>query len=903
MVSRWAGDATVQAAMVSCLPSHLLSKQIIPIGGGERQGSAGLKEGRGAGAGASPVAAQAKDENNEERSQRQEQQEGDDEAAREDHPVQGNLTLANLVVWFREFMTVLDDDAVGGGGGGGEGSWGSRPPRLLRVIEQRAGCAQEAVQLFVSLCRGLGLRARYVACLDPVPPTPATARLPAKQTRHNTVDLAKAAVPASSTAGRQQGGGSRAHQGRSRWGGSRNARASGSGVGARASQAWAEVLCRGGDELYVVTEPEPEPTPPGRHQPAAGKPKQGRSSSEPLSLTSDNEDGGGGRTARGGPEIPDDATVGVKKRQRRTQSDTRPAVGEDEGMAGGATPFSDGSETAGRLGTEAASAARGAAAARAGEGATPTRSGSKRKAAVAASASIALGAKTANGRARKGSKQEKAAAAAAAAAADDDDVDDFSAPAAAVAAMDAAKAEARVAGKNDGFGVNDGNPAGSDGDAAGTAAREGGERLAANGASGSGGGGSRKRMRNGRDAAAGAGGSSAGSSGASVGAAVLAVASPSSGTGAASGAGATRERWTHVDPVQGAVDQADKVQDMRFRKRLIPYVVAEDEKKVIVDVTRRYSSEWARTLRTRGRAMASPDGWWNQALRQWRAAAATTATDGHNRRRKAGTGTAGSPLVVEEEVAHAANGDDPSASEEKELEAKVNNEPVPSTIAALKNHHVYVLGKNLLKFEALRPGARAAGLVKGSKVYLKTDVAKLRGASRWKKDALQVKKSELEKPAKIATKKGEKDGEGTSKLYGDWQTEPWVPEAAANGKVPKNEYGNVEFFDCSPAFLPPGTAHVRGDQISRVASQLGVDYAPALTGFETKQGRQVPVLDGIIVCKEQSQMLRDAHTAWEQTLLEKRAKAREQKVLRRWRTLFKGVLLGAQLLEEYGDHD
>lgn len=27
---------------------------------------------------------------------------------------------------------------------------------------------------------------------------------------------------------------------------------------------------------------------------------------------------------------------------------------------------------------------------------------------------------------------------------------------------------------------------------------------------------------------------------------------------------------------------------MRFRKRLIPYVVAEDENKLIVDVTRRY---------------------------------------------------------------------------------------------------------------------------------------------------------------------------------------------------------------------------------------------------------------------------------------------------------------------------
>lgn len=55
-----------------------------------------------------------------------------------------HITLAALVIWFREFLTILDDDAVGGGG---DGSWGSRPPRLLRVIDQRVGCAQEAVQL------------------------------------------------------------------------------------------------------------------------------------------------------------------------------------------------------------------------------------------------------------------------------------------------------------------------------------------------------------------------------------------------------------------------------------------------------------------------------------------------------------------------------------------------------------------------------------------------------------------------------------------------------------------------------------------------------------------------------------------------------------------------------------
>lgn len=41
----------------------------------------------------------------------------------------------------------------------------------------------------------------------------------------------------------------------------------------------------------------------------------------------------------------------------------------------------------------------------------------------------------------------------------------------------------------------------------------------------------------------------------------------------------------------------------------------------------------------------------------------------------------------------------------------------------------------------------------------------------------------MEKPAKVTIKKGEKDGEGTNKLYGEWQTEPWTPDPAVNGKV------------------------------------------------------------------------------------------------------------------------
>lgn len=166
----------------------------------------------------------------------------------EEQEANRELTLVDLVVWFRGFLTVLDDGAVGGSGGkggGGEGSWGSRPARLLRVIEQRAGCAQEAVQLFVSLCRGLGLRARYVACLDPVPPFPSVAGPPppspfrsSKRTKNNTVDLTGAEDQQHHRPKRRRGMGE-----------SECFRATGLERTTASSQAWAEVLCRDGDEL------------------------------------------------------------------------------------------------------------------------------------------------------------------------------------------------------------------------------------------------------------------------------------------------------------------------------------------------------------------------------------------------------------------------------------------------------------------------------------------------------------------------------------------------------------------------------------------------------------------------------------------------------------------------------
>ena len=50
--------------------------------------------------------------------------------------------------------------------------------------------------------------------------------------------------------------------------------------------------------------------------------------------------------------------------------------------------------------------------------------------------------------------------------------------------------------------------------------------------------------------------------------------------------------------------------------------------------------------------------------------------------------------------------------------------------------------------------------------------------------------------------------------------------------------------------LPPGTVHIRLPRVFSVAKKLEIDYAPAMVGFEFRNGRSYPIYDGIVVCSE-----------------------------------------------------
>merc|ERR1711909_14418 len=98
---------------------------------------------------------------------------------------------------------------------------------------------------------------------------------------------------------------------------------------------------------------------------------------------------------------------------------------------------------------------------------------------------------------------------------------------------------------------------------------------------------------------------------------------------------------------------------------------------------------------------------------------------------------------------------------------------------------------------------------------------------------------------------GSKVTEGPLDLFGQWQTELYIPPPAKDGKVPRNEYGNVELF--KPWMLPAGCVQIPINGMSRVIRKTGIDAAPAMVGWDFSGGGAHPVYDGYVVCEENAE--------------------------------------------------
>ncbi|XP_014461113.1 DNA repair protein complementing XP-C cells isoform X1 [Alligator mississippiensis] len=326
------------------------------------------------------------------------------------------------------------------------------------------------------------------------------------------------------------------------------------------------------------------------------------------------------------------------------------------------------------------------------------------------------------------------------------------------------------------------------------------------------------------------------------------------------------DKWVCVDCVHGTVNQPQLC--FRYATKPVSYIVGIDNDGCVKDITQRYDPAWMTLTR---KYRVDPE-WWEETLQPYK-----------------------SPFVERDE------------KEEMEFQVKLQDQPLPTAIGEYKNHPLYALKRHLLKYEALYPETAAIlGYCRGEAVYSRDCVHTLHSRDTWLKQARVVRIGEVPykmvkgysnqaRKARLA-EPANRDKDDLA-LFGLWQTEEYQPPVAVDGKVPRNEYGNVYLF--LPRMLPVGCVQLKLPNLNRVARKLGIDCVQAITGFDFHSGYSHPVTDGYIVCEEYKEVL---VAAWEneQAEMERKEKEkREKRALGNWKLMVKGLLIRERLKQRY----
>ncbi|KAJ3371882.1 hypothetical protein GGF31_002542 [Allomyces arbusculus] len=281
----------------------------------------------------------------------------------------------------------------------------------------------------------------------------------------------------------------------------------------------------------------------------------------------------------------------------------------------------------------------------------------------------------------------------------------------------------------------------------------------------------------------------------------------------------------------------------------------------IKDVSVRYLVDSGRPVEDRARRLPLDDVWWRQLC---------PTTDGEV------------VLVGKAEAQRA------SAVEDQRLLESLLQAPFPTRLGDYKAHRLYVLERHLKANEVVFPKEPVLGKIKGEAIYPRGNVRMVLSKDAWLRQEGRQVKDGVE-PIKVTKTRG-KDVE----LFGDWQTEPYAPPAiSADGKIPRNKFDKVEVFH--PAMVPTGTRHLLLSGLKQVAKQLGIDCADALTGFEFRSGKTIPVTTGVIVPESAVEVLLAAYEEVQGMNAEREAEERTIRIARRWAMLARKLVIHAQV--------
>ncbi|KAG2121095.1 Rad4-domain-containing protein [Suillus clintonianus] len=353
-------------------------------------------------------------------------------------------------------------------------------------------------------------------------------------------------------------------------------------------------------------------------------------------------------------------------------------------------------------------------------------------------------------------------------------------------------------------------------------------------------------------------------------------------------------RWLPVDPIRGFVNKRhvfDPSAENTFRNGVpqenrMVYVVALEEDGFGRDVTARYAKDYtAKVAKVQRVGIGRRKEWWDGLVR--------LVTRPYRLQR--------------------------DETEDAELYNHQLTEGMPTTVAGFKGHPLYALSRHLNREEVIDPPVEL-GKFRGEPVYPRSSVISLKTAENWMRqgrvvrEGCQPMKMVKQRAVTIGRKRemelalekartdthggdGQEDMQG---LYARSQTELYMPKPVVDGKVPKNDFGNIDLY--VPSMLPEGSVHIPFKGVAKVAKRLGFDYAEAVTGFEFRNRRAIPIIEGIVVAEENETIIVEAFLEAENDAEEKARVKRLDQVHKRWIRLVQGLRIRDRLRKQYASN-
>ncbi|EIW81219.1 Rad4-domain-containing protein [Coniophora puteana RWD-64-598 SS2] len=356
--------------------------------------------------------------------------------------------------------------------------------------------------------------------------------------------------------------------------------------------------------------------------------------------------------------------------------------------------------------------------------------------------------------------------------------------------------------------------------------------------------------------------------------------------------------WIAIDPIRGIIGKRQVFDPTpsstsgqsklpRRRDNIMLYVIALEEDGYGRDVTARYARDYtAKVAKVQG-ARASSGG---RGRREWWERVIQVITRPYRLQR-----------------------DD---LEDDELRNHQLTEGMPTTLAGFKDHPLYVLSRHLKRDEVVDPPVEL-GKFRGDPVYARSSVVSLKTAENWMRQGRVIREGcqpmkmvkqramtiAKQREIEVAMERGHngEEGEVLQGLYARNQTDLYKPPPIENGKVPKNDFGNIDLY--VPSMLPPGGVHIPFKGVAKIARKLGFDFAEAVTGFEFRKRRAVPLIEGIVVSAENEAVIVEAFLAAEGDAEEKAKAKRLDQVHKRWVRLVQGLRIRQRLQAQYVDAD